>query len=131
MVYVLDLLLVEYSAFVKCPSLNPLKIDGRVCKHARVQNMAPYISYTNTCMVLGLSVCMLPIILCQSYVLICYPYVSLHDWSRMLPVYTHNYVICVYSYVTCMCLYVLNYVTSMSLNIKIKLVWCFFTFQTL
>ena len=55
MVYVLDLLLVEYSVFIKCPSLNPLKIDGRARKHARVQNMAPHISCTNTHVILGLT----------------------------------------------------------------------------
>ena len=113
MVYVLDLLLVEYSVFIKCPSLNPLKIDGRARKHAHVQ------SHT-----------------CDSWVdlFVCYPYVS-----RMYLYVTHMLVYmteltfcpyairvtCVYSYVTCMCLYVLNYVTSMPLNINIKLVWCF------
>ena len=55
MVYVLDLLLVEYSVFLKCPSLNPLKIDGRAGKHACVQKMAPLISCTNTHVILGLT----------------------------------------------------------------------------
>ena len=50
MVYVLDSLLVECNVFIKCPSLNPLKIDGRAQKHARVQNMAPsHFLHKHTC----------------------------------------------------------------------------------
>ena len=78
MVYVLDLLLVEYSVFIKCPSLNSLKIDGKARKHARVQNMAPHISCSNTHVILGLT-CLYVTHNCQSYVLVRYPYVSLHD----------------------------------------------------
>ena len=105
MVYVLDLLLVEYSAFIKCPSLNPLKIDRRARKHARVQNMAPHISCTNTRVLLGLSVCMLPI--CQSYVVICYPYVSLHDGTRMLPVCTGMLLVCTHMLLVCAYMYLI------------------------
>ena len=83
MVYVLDLLLVEYSVFIKCPSLNPLKIDGRARKHARVQ------SHT-----------------CDSWVdlFVCYPYVSrMYLYVTHMLVYMTELTFCPYAILCYLC----------------------------